>query len=100
MATRSKPTYNVTKQPERLKGWKQFAEFLGAPTSVVQRWADEGMPLTKQGRFVTTSPEELNAWLGRESGKPVHVVTPEEDLAAELKRGIAFLRAKKKRAAN
>ena len=30
-----------------------------------------------------------------ESGKPVHVVTPETDLAAELKRGVAFLRAKK-----
>jgi hypothetical protein len=55
------------------------------------------MPVTKQGRFVTTSPEELNAWLGRESGKPVHVGTPEEDLAAELKRGIAFLRDKKTR---
>lgn len=56
------------------------------------------MPVFEQGRFVTTSPEQLNAWLGRESGTPVHVVTPEADRAAELKRGVAFLRAKKKRA--
>lgn len=50
------------------------------------------MPVAKQGRSVSSSPEELNAWLGKESGKPVHVVTAETDLAAELKRGVAFLR--------
>lgn len=99
MAKRSKPTVKLTNQPGSLKGWKQIAEFLGEPTSVVQRWADEGMPVTKKGRFVTTSPGELNAWLGRESGRPVHVVNPQEDLAAELKRGVAFLRAEKKRVA-
>ena len=26
------------------------------------------MPVTRQGRFVTASPEALNEWLGRESG--------------------------------
>lgn len=97
MAKRSKPTVKPKRQPDRLKGWKQIAEFLGEPASVVQRWADEGMPVTKRGRFITTSPEELNAWLGRESGKPVHVVTPQEDLATELKAGLAFLRARKKK---
>jgi hypothetical protein len=97
MARRSKPAVKQKSQPQTLKGWKQIAEFLGEPPSVVQRWADEGMPLRKQGRFVTTSPEELNAWLGSESGKPVHVVTPGADLAAELKRGVAFLRTIKKR---
>jgi hypothetical protein len=79
-----------------LKGWQQIAHFLGEPTSVVQRWAAEGMPVTKQGRFVTTSPHELNAWLGHESGKPVHVVTPQSDLSAELKRGLAFVRQEKR----
>lgn len=83
-------------QPQKLKGWKQIAEFLGEPTSVIQRWAAEGMPVEKEGRFVTTSPEQLNAWLGHESGKPVHVLTPEADLTAELKRGVAFLRTHKK----
>jgi len=44
---------------------------------------------------VATSPEELNAWLGKESGKPVHVATQNTDLAAELKRGLSFIRHEK-----
>ena len=48
------------------------------------------MPVVEQGRFVRSSPQQLSAWLRRESGKPVHIVTPETDLASELKRGIAF----------
>jgi hypothetical protein len=75
-----------------LKGWQQIAAFLGEPASVVQRWAAEGMPVRKQGRYVETTPEELNAWLGKESGKPVHVATEETDLTAELKRGLSFVR--------
>lgn len=98
MAKRSKSLIKPKRRLETLKGWKQIAEFLGEPISVAKRWRSEGMPVFEQGRFVTTSPEQLNAWLGRESGKPVHVVTPEADLAAELKRGVAYLRAKKKRA--
>lgn len=81
---------NVTS--EALKGWRAIASFLGQPASVVQRWAGEGMPVRRQGRFVTSTPEELNRWLGEESGKPVHVVTDESDLAAEIKRGISFAR--------
>ena len=82
-------------QPEVLKGWKQIAEFLGHPAAVVQRWASEGMPVQRQGRFVTTTPEQLDAWLGKQSGKPVHVTTPDTDLAAELKRGLSFVRQQK-----
>jgi hypothetical protein len=78
--------------PELLKGWQQIASFLGQPVSVVQRWANEGMPVKKEGRFVSTTPAELNQWLGRESGEPVHVATPETDLSAELKRGLAHVR--------
>ncbi len=81
--------------PETLKGWTQIAAFLGEPTAVVQRWASEGMPVHRQGRFVSTTPEELNAWLGKESGKPLHVATESTDLAAELKRGLAFARGKR-----
>lgn len=77
---------------QTLKGWKQIADFLGQPASVAQRWADEGMPLRREGRFVTSTPEELNAWLGKESGKPVHVATEETDLTAELKRGLSYVR--------
>jgi hypothetical protein len=82
-------------QPETLKGWQQISNFLGEPASVVQRWASEGMPVSRQGRFVTTTPQELNAWLGKESGKPVHVATENSDLAAELKRGLSFVRHEK-----
>lgn len=79
-------------QPESLKGWKQISEFLGEPVSVVKRWAAEGMPLHREGQFVATSSDELNAWMGRESGKPVHVATESTDLTAELKRGLSFIR--------
>jgi phage terminase Nu1 subunit (DNA packaging protein) len=96
MAARIKTHATRKTQPQTLKGWKQIAEFLGEPVSVVQRWATEGMPVLKEGRFVSTSPEQLNSWLGRESGKPVHVVTPDEDLMSELKREVAFVRHRKK----
>jgi hypothetical protein len=78
--------------PDTLKGWKQIADFLGEPQSVVQRWANEGMPVRKEGRFVSTSPDKLNVWLGKESGKPVHAVTETTDLTAELKRGLSYVR--------
>jgi hypothetical protein len=80
---------------DTLKGWQQIAAFLGEPASVVQRWAFEGMPLRRQGRYVETTPDELNAWLGKESGKPVHVATEDTDLTAELKRGLSYVRHEK-----
>jgi hypothetical protein len=91
-------------QPELLKGWQQIAAFLGQPVSVAQRWATEGMPVRKQGRYVETSREELNRWLGRESsGEPVQIATADTDLSTELKRGLAFVqkhdRSRKKKAA-
>ena len=76
-----------------LKGWKSIAEFLGQPVSVTQRWAKSGMPVGHEGRSVTASPEELNRWLERESsGEPVKIASEEENLAAELKRGLAFVK--------
>jgi hypothetical protein len=80
---------------QMLKGWQQISAFLGEPPSVIQRWATEGMPVRRQGRYVETTPEELNAWLGKESGKPVHVATENTDLTAELKRGLSFVRSEK-----
>jgi hypothetical protein len=79
-------------QSRTLKGWQQIANFLGEPTSVVQRWATEGMPVYREGRFVSTTPDALNAWLGKQSGKPVHIATEGNDLTAELKRGLSFVR--------
>jgi hypothetical protein len=52
----------------------------------------ERMPVRREGRFVSTSPAELNAWLGKESGKPVHAVNETTDLTAELKRGLSYIR--------
>jgi hypothetical protein len=78
-----------------LKGWRQIAAFLGEPTSVVQRWAAEGMPVRREGRFVSTTTAELNGWMGRESGKPVHVATSNSDLTSELKRALTFARREK-----
>jgi len=79
-----------------LKGWKQIAEFLGQPVSVAQRWATTGMPVSRQGRFVVATPDQLNKWLGRESGEPVHLATNETDLSAELKRGLAHIRKERR----
>jgi len=95
MAKASKPIAKSKGQPEMFKGGSESLSSW-VNLSVVQRWADERMPVSKQGRFVTSSPEQLNVWLGREPGKPVHVITPEADLPSELKRGFAFFRATKK----
>lgn len=85
-----------TAAPTILKGWQQIAAYLGHPPAVVQRWAADGMPVRKQGRYVETTPEELTQWLGKQSGKPVHFATPETDLTAELKRGLSFVRGEQK----
>lgn len=83
----------VEPEADLLKGWHQIAAFLGQPISVAQRWANDGMPVRKQGRYVETSRQEVNRWLGRESaGEPVQIATPEIDLGAELKRGLSFVR--------
>ncbi|HTM36156.1 MAG TPA: hypothetical protein VL156_05385 [Terriglobales bacterium] len=56
------------------------------------------MPVRKQGRYVETSREELNRWLGRESsGEPVQIATADTDLSAELRRGLAFVRKQDRR---
>jgi len=75
-----------------LKGWKEIADFLGQPVATAERWAKSGMPVRRSGRCVVSSPDELNRWLGRESGVdlPVHIArTGTEDLMAELRRGLS-----------
>jgi hypothetical protein len=95
MKKRAKKRAAPKTPPATLKGWQQIAAFLGEPASVVQRWASDGMPVRKQGRYVETTANELNAWLGKESGKPVHVAKEDTDLTAELKRGLSFVRHEK-----
>lgn len=80
-------------QSASLNGWQEIAEFLGQPLSVAQRWTKSGMPVTREGRHVHASPDELNRWLGRESaGEPVHIASESADLAGELRRGLSYVR--------
>jgi hypothetical protein len=83
--------------PTSLKGWQQISKFLGQSTAVAQRWAGEGMPVRRQGRYVETTVEELSRWLGKESGtkEPVRIATDDADLSADLKRGLAELKHQK-----
>ena len=90
----SRPVKNPTDpHPALLKGWRNIAEFLGQPVAVAQRWAGEGMPVRREGRYVETTSEELSRWLGRESGttEPVRIATDDADLSGDLKRGLAEL---------
>ncbi len=62
------------------------------------------MPVTREGRRVQASPEELNRWLGKEAAEPVQIATETTDLSSELKRGLSYVRKqrqgqKKKKAA-
>ena len=77
-------------EPDILKGRQQIAAFLGQPVSVARRSATEGMPVKREGRYVESSREELNRWLGRESeGEPVQIATEGTDLGAKLKRELS-----------
>jgi hypothetical protein len=87
------------KSKERvLKGWGQIAEFLGQTASVAQRWQKAGMPVTREGRSVIASPEELTTWVGTERGQkePIHIASEAEDLLGDLEQGLAFVRRQKK----
>ena len=46
-----------------LKGWAAIAKFLGQPMAVAERWAKEGMPVQRRGRYITASRDELSKWL-------------------------------------
>jgi hypothetical protein len=93
MAKKTTKAHIQKSQPESvLKGWQQIASFLGHPVAVVQRWAKTGMPVQRQGRYVTAVPGDLNEWLGHETGEPIHVATEKADLSSELKRGLSYFR--------
>jgi len=86
MPKRLKPKH----EPDSLKGWQQIAAFLGQPVSVAQRWGESWMPVEKRGR--------------ESAGEPVQIATESADLAADLRRGLSYVRkhaskGKQKRAA-
>jgi hypothetical protein len=82
-----------------LQGWAQIGSFLGQPLAVAQRWAHSGMPISRKGRYVTASKQELSSWLGRESGvrAPVHIAIDSSDLTTDLKRGLTYVRSNSKK---
>lgn len=83
---------------DELKGWNEIAGFLGQPVAVAKRWAgSEGMPARRRGRYVYASRVELNDWLGHDSaGEPVQIPTTDTDLGAELRRGLSYVRSRKR----
>lgn len=89
----------ATPKTKALKGWTKIAEFLGQTVSVAQRWQKEGMPVTREGRSVYASPEELTAWVGTERGQkePVHIASEGEDLLRDLKQGLLYVRHAQKK---
>lgn len=90
---------SIQRKSEVLKGWAAIAEFLGQTPAVAQRWHNEGMPVAKHGRFLYANPEELTRWVGTESGKrkPVHIASEDENLAADLKEGLSYIRGRRER---
>ena len=80
-----------------LKGWTAIAKYLGIPVATAHRWASEGMPVSREGRFTVADREAVGAWLGRESHmpKPAHVMTKDADMAAALKESIEAARKRK-----
>lgn len=81
-----------------LKGWTAIARYLGIPVATAHRWASEGMPVRREGRFTVSDREAVSEWLGRESHmpKPAHVMTEDADMAAALKESIEAARKRKR----
>lgn len=89
----SKPA--MAKKPESndlLKGWAEIAEFLELPVSTAHRFAQQGMPVRRQGRYVVASRGDLMQWVGSDrGGRPSAIVNNATDLATELKRSLKGL---------
>jgi hypothetical protein len=78
-----------------LKGWAEIAEFLELPVSTAHRFAKEGMPVSRQRRYVVASRDELMQWVGTDrAGRPSAIVNNATDLSAELKRSLKGLGGK------
>jgi hypothetical protein len=84
----------VETTPDELKSWNAISDYLHKPITTVKRWAGEGMPVKRQGRYVTARKDDLAKWLGEghEVRGSVHVTMPGEDLSAELRKGLAAIR--------
>ena len=81
-----------------LKGWTAISHYLGIPVATAHRWASEGMPVRREGRYTVADRDAVSAWLGRESHMPktAHVMTADADMATALKESIAAARKRKR----
>lgn len=54
--------------------------------------------MARSGRHVYALPAELTEWVGTDSGKsrPVHIAMNQENLLADLKEGLAYVRRRAK----
>lgn len=97
---RSNSSRRAAQQVGTLRGWKTIAEFLALPVNVAQRWAKDGMPVHREGRFTVADADELRRWLGRESEMPApaHIAVNNADLATGLRESIAAVRRQKRTA--
>lgn len=92
------PDREVQEDANVLKGWTAIAKYLRIPPSTAQRWAKDGMPVRREGRYAVADPKELSEWLGREARMPgpAQVMTDEADVAGALRASIATRRSQKR----
>ena len=83
----------------RRKGWKAIGEYLGIGAATAQRWAQSGMPVKREVRYMVADPEEVRQWLGKEAhmSAPAYVATNDTDMAAALKQSISAVRQEKRK---
>ena len=88
----------TVKRDATLKGWKAIGAYLGIGAASAQRWAKNGMPVRREGRFTVADADEIRRWLGREAHMPgpAHVLTNESDVAAALKESLSAVRRGKR----
>jgi hypothetical protein len=79
---------------DELKGWKAIGAYLGIPPAAAQRWARDGMPVRREGRFTVAEPNQLREWLGREAhmSGPAQILTNDADMTGALKESLAAMR--------
>lgn len=97
---REKSRQAASPKAATLRGWKAIAAFLALPVNTAQRWARDGMPVHREGRFTVADADELRGWLGRESEMPApaHIAVNNADLATGLRESISAVRRQKRTA--